>query len=209
MRHSACRLRLRPIIMTSLAFTLGVVPLYLATGAGAEMRIALAVFWGMIGVTLFGLMDPANRGRLWTGPALRRLRRIDSPAAFSSTSVWPEGRRPTELLGEAPREERGRGETMFTRHAAIAAVLSAATILIAAEASAQTFPDRPVNLIVMAPAGGATDVGARIVASIAEKSLGQPIIVLNRAGAGGQVAWTELARSKPDGYTIGTWSCPE
>ena len=54
----ACRLRLRPIIMTSLAFTLGVTPLYLATGAGAEMRIALgtAVFWGMIGVTLFGLV---------------------------------------------------------------------------------------------------------------------------------------------------------
>jgi hydrophobe/amphiphile efflux-1 (HAE1) family protein len=54
----ACRLRLRPIIMTSLAFTLGVTPLYWATGAGAEMRIALgtAVFWGMIGVTLFGLI---------------------------------------------------------------------------------------------------------------------------------------------------------
>jgi hydrophobe/amphiphile efflux-1 (HAE1) family protein len=54
----ACRMRLRPIIMTSLAFTLGVVPLYLATGAGYEMRQALgiAVFWGMIGVTLFGLI---------------------------------------------------------------------------------------------------------------------------------------------------------
>jgi multidrug efflux pump subunit AcrB len=44
--------------MTSLAFTLGVVPLYIATGAGAEMRIALGtgVFWGMIGVTIFGLI---------------------------------------------------------------------------------------------------------------------------------------------------------
>ena len=44
--------------MTSLAFTFGVVPLYLATGAGAEMRIALGtgVFWGMIGVTIFGLI---------------------------------------------------------------------------------------------------------------------------------------------------------
>ncbi len=54
----ACRMRLRPIIMTSLAFTLGVVPLYLAKGAGFEMRQALgiAVFWGMIGVTLFGLV---------------------------------------------------------------------------------------------------------------------------------------------------------
>jgi hydrophobe/amphiphile efflux-1 (HAE1) family protein len=54
----AARMRLRPILMTSLAFTLGVVPLYIATGAGAEMRIALGtgVFWGMIGVTLFGLI---------------------------------------------------------------------------------------------------------------------------------------------------------
>jgi multidrug efflux pump len=54
----AARLRLRPILMTSLAFILGVVPLALARGAGAEMRRALgtAVFWGMLGVTLFGLL---------------------------------------------------------------------------------------------------------------------------------------------------------
>jgi HAE1 family hydrophobic/amphiphilic exporter-1 len=54
----AARTRLRPILMTSLAFILGVVPLVLATGAGAEMRQALgtAVFSGMLGVTLFGLM---------------------------------------------------------------------------------------------------------------------------------------------------------
>lgn len=53
----ACRLRLRPILMTSIAFTAGVVPLALASGAGAEMRHAMgvAVFWGMLGVTLFGL----------------------------------------------------------------------------------------------------------------------------------------------------------
>jgi len=54
----AARLRLRPILMTSLAFILGVLPLALATGAGAEMRRALGttVFWGMLGVTLFGLL---------------------------------------------------------------------------------------------------------------------------------------------------------
>ena len=53
----ACRLRLRPIMMTSLAFILGVVPLVMADGAGAEMRRTLgtAVFSGMLGVTLFGI----------------------------------------------------------------------------------------------------------------------------------------------------------
>jgi multidrug efflux pump len=53
----ACRLRLRPILMTSFAFIMGVVPLVTATGAGSEMRqaIGIAVFSGMLGVTLFGL----------------------------------------------------------------------------------------------------------------------------------------------------------
>ena len=53
----AARLRLRPILMTSLAFIFGVLPLVTASGAGAEMRQALGtvVFWGMIGVTFFGV----------------------------------------------------------------------------------------------------------------------------------------------------------
>jgi multidrug efflux pump len=54
----ASRLRLRPILMTSIAFIMGVVPLVLSSGAGAEMRHAMgvAVFFGMLGVTIFGLM---------------------------------------------------------------------------------------------------------------------------------------------------------
>ena len=77
-----------------------------------------------------------------------------------------------------------------------------------AGASAQDYPTRPINMIVAFPAGGSTDIGARVVAGIAEKMIGQPIVVVNRGGAGGQVGWTELARAKPDGYTIGFLNLP-
>ena len=72
----------------------------------------------------------------------------------------------------------------------------------------QAYPAKNVSLMVAYPAGGSTDVGARIVAAIAEKDLGHPIIVLNRAEAGGQVGWTELAKQKPDGYYIGFINLP-
>ena len=65
----ACRLRLRPILMTSIAFTAGVIPLVVASGAGAEMRHAMgnAVFFGMIGVTVFGLLFTPVFYQLVTG----------------------------------------------------------------------------------------------------------------------------------------------
>ncbi len=70
------------------------------------------------------------------------------------------------------------------------------------------YPTKPVILQVPWPAGGSTDVGARIVASIAEKKLGQPVVVTNKVGAGSQIGLTETARSKPDGYTLGLGSLP-
>ncbi len=79
----AARLRLRPITMTSLAFILGVVPLVIARGAGAEMRQALgtAVFSGMIGVTLFGLLLTPLFFRLIQGVA-------EQPMFDSSRVQW-------------------------------------------------------------------------------------------------------------------------
>ena len=75
-------------------------------------------------------------------------------------------------------------------------------------AFAQGFPTKPVQLMVAYPAGGSTDIAARIVAAIAEKDLGQSIVVVNKGGAGGQVGWTEMSRAKPDGYYIGFINLP-
>jgi tripartite-type tricarboxylate transporter receptor subunit TctC len=77
-------------------------------------------------------------------------------------------------------------------------------------AGAQTvnYPTKPVILQVPWPAGGSTDLGARIVAAIAEKKMGQPIVVTNRVGAGSQIGLTETARAKPDGYFLGFASIP-
>ena len=80
--------------------------------------------------------------------------------------------------------------------------------LSAGVALAQAYPDKPINLMVAFPPGGSTDIGARIAAGIAEKIIGQPIVVVNKGGAGGQVGWTELARAKPDGYYIGFINLP-
>ena len=88
--------------------------------------------------------------------------------------------------------------------------LTAVALLAAAGgiALADDFPSRPVQLMVAFPPGGSTDVGARVVAAIAEKILGKPIVVLNKGGAGGQVGWTEMSRQKPDGYYIGYINLP-
>src|SRR3954451_12404859 len=67
---------------------------------------------------------------------------------------------------------------------------------------AQTYPDRPVTLVVPYPAGGGNDVLARLVAEKMSKPLGQSIVVENRGGAGGTIATRQVAKSPPDGYTL-------
>lgn len=66
------------------------------------------------------------------------------------------------------------------------------------------FPDRPIRLIIPWAAGGPADGGFRILAESASKKLGQPIVVENKAGAGGVVGTNLIAKAAPDGYTIGT-----
>ena len=80
--------------------------------------------------------------------------------------------------------------------------LLAAPVLLATPAWAQDFPSRPVRLVVPFGAGGITDIVARIVAERASAALGQPIVIENRAGAGGNIAGEHVSRAAPDGYTL-------
>jgi tripartite-type tricarboxylate transporter receptor subunit TctC len=74
-------------------------------------------------------------------------------------------------------------------------------------ASAQTYPSRPIALIVPFPAGGSTDAVGRVVAERMRASLGQPIVIENVGGAGGSIGVGRVARAAPDGYTldVGQW----
>jgi tripartite-type tricarboxylate transporter receptor subunit TctC len=83
-----------------------------------------------------------------------------------------------------------------------AAALLAASIFPIGTASAQTYPSRPITLIVPYPPGGATDAIARIIQDGMSQSLGQQIVVDNIGGAGGMIAAARAARAAPDGYTV-------
>lgn len=80
-------------------------------------------------------------------------------------------------------------------------LMFSATALSSAYASA-SYPDKPVTLIVPFPAGGNSDIVARVLAEGMAKTLGQPVIVNNRAGAGGQIGNQALVQAKPDGHTL-------
>ena len=83
-----------------------------------------------------------------------------------------------------------------------------ATLAGAAAASAQSYPSRPITLIAPFPAGGPSDALGRILAEPMQALLGQPLVIENVAGAGGNIGVARVARSAPDGYTIGIgqWS---
>jgi tripartite-type tricarboxylate transporter receptor subunit TctC len=85
---------------------------------------------------------------------------------------------------------------------ALVRALAAAALAFAAAAQA-AYPERPITLIVPWGAGGGTDATARIIGTLLEKELGQPVNVVNRTGGSGVVGHSAIAQAAPDGYTIG------
>jgi tripartite-type tricarboxylate transporter receptor subunit TctC len=92
---------------------------------------------------------------------------------------------------------------LANRHlAAVAAIGVVCALLVAAPAAAQSYPSRPVKLLVPFPAGSSTDQVARLVGNELQGLLGQPFVVDNRPGALGSIAADAVAKSQPDGYTL-------
>lgn len=83
-----------------------------------------------------------------------------------------------------------------------AGLLGLVTLALHPVAAAQSYPNKPIKMIVPFPAGGTTDIVARIVAQKMSESMGQPVTVDNRGGAGGAIGADLMAKAAPDGYTI-------
>src|SRR3978361_766504 len=77
-----------------------------------------------------------------------------------------------------------------------------ATLLVPVTQAQTVWPTRPIKILVGFAAGGSTDVTARIIAQALSERLGQPIIIENRAGAGGNIAAEAAAKADPDGYPL-------
>jgi len=90
----------------------------------------------------------------------------------------------------------------WLRHLATTFTIALAVLALASQAPAQTYPDRPVRLIVPFPAGGGVDTLARVLGQKLSDLLKQPVLIEHRPGAGGNIGADAVAKSMPDGYTI-------
>jgi tripartite-type tricarboxylate transporter receptor subunit TctC len=99
------------------------------------------------------------------------------------------------------RQREGR---MFAKRAILVAVavIAACTVQLIISATAQTYPTRPVRIIVGYPPGGGVDINARLIGQSLSERLGQPFVIENRPGAGSNIGTESVVRSAPDGYTL-------
>ena len=93
---------------------------------------------------------------------------------------------------------------MNMRKPAFVAAMACMAVAAATPALGQPYPSRPIDMIVSFPAGGMTDTVSRVLANEMSKTLGQPIVIMNRGGAGGTIGTAAIAHSSNDGYTIGS-----
>src|SRR6266446_8387849 len=107
------------------------------------------------------------------------------------------------MAASDPTTDRGRCDMRRL----LAAIAIAASFTGLADAQAQTYPSRPITIVVPFPAGGPTDALARILADRMKGALGQAVVVENPTGAAGTIGTGRVARAAPDGYTLilGHW----
>ena len=89
----------------------------------------------------------------------------------------------------------------------VGAALAAATAIVAGTvvAAAQSYPTKPITIVVPAAAGGPTDTVARLMADSMGRTLGQQVLVENVGGAGGTIGMARVAKAPADGYTLAVW----
>ncbi|CAM4258659.1 ABC transporter substrate-binding protein [Bordetella tumbae] len=94
------------------------------------------------------------------------------------------------------------------RFCVLSGLLAIHSVIACSPAFAQDFPHKPITLVVPFTAAGGTDLTARLFARALERQSGQPVTVLNKPGAGGEIGMSYVARSEPDGYTLGIINTP-
>src|SRR5690606_16146232 len=97
---------------------------------------------------------------------------------------------------------------MTYRRIVLSSLLLAMSASFTASAATESWPEQKIELIVGFAPGGGTDISARILARYLETELGTTVVVINRPGASGSIGLSQVARSKPDGYTIGMTNMP-